>query len=372
MADDTATDEVAPLAPYICQHLNDEHADSLLLVGQVFGARPDATATTAVGADGRGLDLVVQGPDGSTALRAEFAEAVTDVLGVRVQAVALVAQARERAGITEPTAAEQELARSRAIRTFVTSVVRTEQLTPHYRQITFGGGDLHDFSPLGPDTFLYVLAPPRGRSELTIDQGFSWETVGDLPEAERPIGAYYTLRRWRPEVAELDLIFLLHGDQGDGSWWAGQASPGDPVALWGPRTAWDPPTGTDRYLLVADETGLPALAVILETLPAGTPVTAFVELDDDADRIPFETSVDLDLTWLHRGGADVGTTTLLVDAVRAAGVEAAGTYAWGGGESRAVTAVRKHLRAERAFDREAVSMTGYWRHDRHAADEDGD
>lgn len=369
MADDTATDEIAPLAPYICQHLNDEHADSLLLVGQVFGDRPDATTATAVGADGQGLDLVVEGPEGSSTVRAEFAEPVADVLGVRVQAVALVTRARDRAGITEPTAAEQELARSRAIRTFVTAVVRTEQLTPHFRQVTVGGGDLHDFSPLGPDTFLYVLAPPRGRTELTIDQGFSWEAFAEMAPQDQPVGAYYTLRRWRPEAAEIDLLFLLHGDEGEGSYWAAHARPGDPVALWGPRTAWDPPADTARYLLVADETGLPALAVILETLPAGTPVTAFVELDDDADRIPFETSVDLDLTWLHRDGAEVGTTTLLVDAVRAAAVEAVGTYAWGGGESRAVTAVRKHLRGERGFDREAVSMTGYWRHDRHAADD---
>ena len=36
-----------------------------------------------------------------------------------------------------------------------------------------------------------------------------------------------------------------------------------PVALWGPRTGFEPAAETDWYLLVADETGLPAVAAIL-------------------------------------------------------------------------------------------------------------
>lgn len=259
-----------------------------------------------------------------------------------------------------------------AIRTFVTSVVRNEQVSPNFRQITVGGGDLATFEPLGPDTFLYVLAPPRGRCELTVDQGFTWEAyVGMAPE-DQPVGAYYTLRRWRPEAAELDLVVLRHGDDGEGSAWAGRTRPGDPVALWGPRTAWAPPPDTDRYLLVADETGLPALSVILEDLPAGTPVRALVEVGDPADRLPIETEADLTLTWLPRGGAEAGTSSVLIDAVRAAEVGADRTYAWGGGESRAVTAVRRHLRHEVGFAREAVSMTGYWRHPASPADDADD
>src|SRR5690606_33843997 len=137
----------------------------------------------------------------------------------------------------------------------------------HLRCITFAGGDLTTFAPVGPDSFLSVLLPPPGRDELTIDASFTWEQWAAMDELERPVGAYYTVRHWRPERAEIDMLVVLHGDEGNVSPWALRAQPGDRVALWGPRTMWEPPDAPDWYLLVADDTGLPAVAGILEQLP---------------------------------------------------------------------------------------------------------
>jgi NADPH-dependent ferric siderophore reductase len=93
-------------------------------------------------------------------------------------------------------------------------VVAVTDIHPHLRQVTFGGGDLATFAPAGPDTFLYLLLPPPGRTELTIDQSFTWEAYGEMPDADRPVGAYYTVRRWRPERHEVDVLCVLHGDAG--------------------------------------------------------------------------------------------------------------------------------------------------------------
>ena len=132
------------------------------------------------------------------------------------------------------------------LRTFLTEVSAVEDLSPHLRQVTFRGPDLETFAPVGPDTFLYLLVPPPGRSELAIDQSFSWEEYFQMDEAIRPVGAYYTLRHWRPEQAELDIHMVLHGDSGPASAWAGRAAVGDVAALWGPRTAYHPPEGTEH------------------------------------------------------------------------------------------------------------------------------
>jgi len=75
------------------------------------------------------------------------------------------------------------------------------------RRITFGGGDLVDFHPLAPDQFLYLLLPPPGRDALTIDASFTWTGYEQMAEADRPVGAYYTVRAWRPEVAELAYVW---------------------------------------------------------------------------------------------------------------------------------------------------------------------
>jgi NADPH-dependent ferric siderophore reductase len=137
---------------------------------------------------------------------------------------------------------------------------------------------------------------------------------------------------------------------------------GEPVGLWGPRTAWAPPAGTDWYLLTGDETGLPAIAAILESLPAGTSAKVFVETTGTTDRVELPADPSVEVTWIDRGPEPAGTTTLLADAVRTMPWPDGTAYAWGGGESRAMTAIRKYVRHEIGLPRDAVSMTGYWRH----------
>lgn len=248
------------------------------------------------------------------------------------------------------------------IQTFLSEVVAVDDVGPHLRQVTFGGGDLTGFTPCGPDTFLYLLLPPPGRAELTIDASFTWEQHAAMAPEEQPVGAYYTVRRWRPDVAEVDVHMVLHGDTGPASAWAMRAAAGDPVALWGPRTAYDPPPGTDSFLLVADETGLPAVAVILEQLPAGLPVRVVAEVADAADRQELPARPGVEVTWCHRDGADAGTTTLLADAVRAIPAPVGTPYVWGGGESRAMTDVRRHVRDTWSLPQSQVSLVAYWRH----------
>src|SRR5918997_1977100 len=360
--------ELAARAPDILSRLNIDFADAVLFIGRVLGGRPDATSASVTTVDPGSATLVVTDGDGDHECRLPFGSAVTDVDQLTLELFAFVSQARAQDPDAPLTSAEKAMQEITELRTFLTNVVAVEDVHPHLRKITFGGGDLATFSPAGPDTFLYVLLPPPGRDQLTIDQSFSWEAHAQMPEEDRPVGAYYTLRHWRPEVHELDMLFVLHGDSGPASAWAADARPGDPVALWGPRTAYDPPSGTDWYLLVADETGLPAVAGILESLPPGTVARVVAEVDNPDERQELPTAPSFDVTWLSRDGAEAGTTTLLADAVRAMPWPGGAAYAWGGGESRTMTAVRRYVRQEIGLSREQVSLVAYWRHATHAAD----
>jgi NADPH-dependent ferric siderophore reductase len=368
--DDPVATELAAVAPDLLATLDAEFADSVLLIGRILGERPGATAARVVGVDRTGADLVVTDDAGDHPCRLPFGNELHAAEQLTAELMALVVEARARSGEEGTTTAERMMQEASSIRTFLTHVVAVEDVTPHMRRITFGGGDLATFSPVGPDTFLYLLLPPPGRDELTIDQSFTWTAHAEMPDEDKPVGAYYTLRRWRPDAQELDILCVLHGDAGPASSWASRARPGDPVALWGPRTAYEPPDGTDWYLLVADETGLPAVAVILETLPPGTRAKVFVEVADAAEQLPLPASPDYEVTWLHRDGAPAGTTTLLADAVRAMPWPGGTPYVWGGGESRAMTAVRRHVRHEIGLPREAVSLVAYWRHAAHTNDPD--
>ncbi len=348
--------------------LNSAYPDSALLVGRILGDRRDATSAVATGADLAGLELTVTDPSGAHPVRVDFLEPVESADQLVFAAMALVTAARERSGESGTTSAERVMAQMGGIRTMLTRVVAVRDVHPHLRCITFGGGDLVDFAPLGPDTFVYVLLPPPGRTELTIDQDFSWEAVGDMPEDERPVGAYYTVREWRADTKELDALFVLHGDEGAASAWAQRAGVGDPVALWGPRSAYDPPADTTEWLLVVDETGLPGAAAIVESLPAGTPVRLFAEVGGIDERQPIPSHDGLEVVWLHRDGAEPGRTSLLEDAVRLAAPPAPTAYVWGGAESRGISAVRRYVRRELGLPRDRVSLTGYWRHAEHPDD----
>jgi NADPH-dependent ferric siderophore reductase len=371
-ADDPVAVALAEMAPDILERLNVDFEDAVLFIGRVLGERPEATSARVLAVDPGGADLLVRDPHGDHLRRLDFPEPITAPMQLTEALFGFLAAARERSGDEGLTTAERAMQEVTSLRTFLTRVVAVAEVHPHLRRITFAGGDLATFSPAGPDTFLYLLLPPPGRTELTIDRGFTWTGYDEMPEAERPVGAYYTLRHWRPELQELDILCVLHGDAGPASAWASRAEPGDPVALWGPRTAWDPPPGTDRYVLVADETGLPAVAAILESLPAGTPVQVVAEVDgpDERQELPADPAVDV--TWVYRHGAPAGTTPLLVDAARALPWPDGTPYVWGGGESRAMTAVRRYVRRERGLDRAAVSLVAYWRHAAHAPDPDTD
>jgi NADPH-dependent ferric siderophore reductase len=256
------------------------------------------------------------------------------------------------------------------IRTFAASVRAVTRRTPGVARITFGGGDLEQFVPKGPDQFLYVLLPPPGRPDLMVDATFTWGSYQALPEAERPVGGYYTVVDHRPEQAELDMDFVLHGDDGHASGWAARAQVGDPAARWGPREMFDPPGETRWFLLVADDTGLPALSRILAWLPAGVPARAVVEVADAAEEIPLPSQGQFTVTWLHRDGTHPGTTTALTDAVREVSFLDGTPYAWGGADSTTMTAVRRYLRRVQGLARRSVCMTPYWRGPNHVDADD--
>ena len=125
---------------------------------------------------------------------------------------------------------------------------------------------------------------------------------------------------------------------------------------------WKGGNHADWSLLVADETGLPALLAILETLPAGHRTTALAEVSDDGERQEVETAADVELVWLVRGGRPPGTTSVLTDALAELELPDGPGRVWGGGEAMAMRAVRDDLGA-RGVPRRSMQAMGYWKHD---------
>jgi NADPH-dependent ferric siderophore reductase len=361
----TATIDHGPfgeMATATIEHINDEHDDTVTLLGRVLCREPDARHAALTGVDHEALYFsLVTSAGASVDHRVAFPERAESVEDAQLQFYALIALARQGAAGEPLTSLERELAGITVIPTHVTTVVEVLDVNPRLRQITVQGG-LDRFEPLAPDQFVYVLGPPHGSKQLTIDQHFTWEAYETMPEPERPVGAYYTVRRWHPDTGSIDLWVVLHGHDGDGERWARTVGVGDPVALWGPRQAFEPPPGTDSFLLVGDETALPAIAAILEQLDVSDSATVVIAADAAATPIELTSPATLDVHWLSIDH-HVDDSNPFLRAVGALAPEAIGpaTYVWGGAESHDITALRRLVRDALGVPRERVSLTGYWR-----------
>ncbi|MFC4062050.1 siderophore-interacting protein [Planomonospora corallina] len=237
-------------------------------------------------------------------------------------------------------------------------VVRTRWLTPHMVRVVLGGEGLRDL-PAGEFTDHYVkllFAPPG----VTYPQPFDLEAIrNDLPREQWPTTRTYTIRAWDPDLCELTLDFVHHGESGLAGPWAARVRPGEEIWFLGPGGAYAPSPEAGWHLMAGDESALPAIAASLERLPAGARAHVFVEVAGAEEEQPLDSPGDVELTWIHRGGAPVGER--LVAAVRALDFPAGDPHAFVHGEAGFVREIRRHLRTERGIPLSALSISGYWR-----------
>ncbi|MCX4992117.1 MULTISPECIES: siderophore-interacting protein [unclassified Streptomyces] len=235
-------------------------------------------------------------------------------------------------------------------------VVRTERLTPHMQRVVLGGDTLAEFAT-GTSTDHYVKLL-FGAEGVTYPEPFDLERIREeFPREQWPVTRTYTVRAWDPEVRELTLDFVVHGDEGLAGPWALRVQPGEVVRFMGPGGAYAPDTSADWHLLAGDESALPAIAAALESLPDGAVVRAFVEVSGPEEEQKIDS--DAEVVWLHRGDRSVGTA--LVEAVRGLVFPEGRVHAFVHGEAGFVKELRQLLRVEREIAREDLSISGYWR-----------
>ncbi|MDX2690736.1 siderophore-interacting protein [Streptomyces scabiei] len=251
-----------------------------------------------------------------------------------------------------------------SFRFFSLQVARTERLGPSLVRVSFAGDDLRFFHSDGRDQSLSLFLPHPGQEVPAVPHELGdgwWQAWRELPDDVRAVMRSYTLRSLRRDPDEVDIDFVLHTPAGPASSWASRATPGDRVLLLGPAVAdnrairFRAPEDTDLVVIWGDETAVPAVSAILDSLPAGTRARVWLEVRHAGDVQDLATEADAEITWL------VGEDGL--DAVRAARLPSAERpYVWTAGESGRVKALRRHFVAERGIDRRRVTFVGYWRH----------
>lgn len=248
-------------------------------------------------------------------------------------------------------------------------VLRIVDVTPGMRRVTLGGDQLRAFtsatgfaqpafdsSGFDDDISLVFCYPGQGEPVLPVQQ----EKGLDLPRDPRPLSRSYTVRRWDAGAGELDVDFVKHGI-GVGTTWAYRAEIGHRIHLYGPSASQALPHDADWLLVAGDDTTIPAIARLLDELPTDARAQVFIEVAEKAHRQELRSLPQVEVTWLVRDGAEAGTTTHLVDAVKNTDWWEGQPFAWVAGERTAVRDLRRHLVEDRQVPKADVEFSGYWR-----------
>ncbi|MCR1572350.1 siderophore-interacting protein [Stenotrophomonas sp.] len=247
------------------------------------------------------------------------------------------------------------------------TVLRTEEVTPHMRRIVLGGDDLAGFDSPGADDHIKLFFP-NAAGEMVLPvltaEGRSYP-AGKEPSPSRD----YTPRWWDHETGELAIDFVLH-DQGIAGPWAERAQPGDTLVIGGPRGSFVVADTYDAYVLIGDETALPAIARWLDVLPDGAEVQAFIEVRDEDERQDLPQYENVRIHWLERNGFPAASSTLLEDMLTDFEAPDGDVFYWIATESRRARMMRKFIEGHLGVPRDWIRSTGYWK--AHPDETDGD
>ena len=234
-------------------------------------------------------------------------------------------------------------------------VLRVVDLTPRMRRITLGGPELAGFISLGTDDHVKVFFAQNAEEQATLE---TLVLGADKDSRAMPAMRDYTPRRYDLDRLELDIDFVLHGD-GPASTWAAQAQPGQFLHIGGPRGSMVVPDIFDSYLLIGDETALPAIARRLEGLAANRRALVVVEIENGAEQQVLDSPAEVKVIWvLREGGKDHLLTT-----VQQLSLPEGELYAWIATEAKASRQIRRVLLDDKGLDQQFVKAVGYWQLD---------
>jgi NADPH-dependent ferric siderophore reductase len=226
-------------------------------------------------------------------------------------------------------------------------------------RVVLGGPELVGLERGAPGASVRLLLP-RDDGEFELP-----EWTGN--EFRRGDGTRARIRTLTPlEVrtsdgaAELDLDIVLHGTS-PLTRWARSALSGDPLAtaVSGTASGYEIDAAATTFVLLGDESAVPAITTLLTDLAPTATVVVVVERRADAEPVELPAHPGATVTWtvLSPGASPCST---LVDA--ADDLELApDARVWAAGEAAGVQRLRKLLLDGRGVPRSHASIRGYWK-----------
>lgn len=237
------------------------------------------------------------------------------------------------------------------------TVQQIEELGPNMRRIVLTGEDLTDFTSASFDDHVKVFFPDADTGELVLPQ--LGEQGMAITQGKKPIMRDYTPRYFDNQQNTLTIDFALH-EAGPASDWARQAKVGDILGIGGPKGSMIIPMDFDGYVLIGDETALPAIGRRLEELPSDAQVLVIAEVDCQQDQLNWDCPADTEIMWLQRMGQPMGQSDLFLQALKHAPFPEKDFHTWIATETSVARQLRKTLIQDYGVNKKYIKAAGYW------------
>ena len=209
------------------------------------------------------------------------------------------------------------------------------------------------------------MSPSMQRIVLTAPElaGFRYEPGQDVmllvaAEGTRPVRRRYTIRSLNRDTLMMTINVVRHGD-GPGERWVQAAHPGDTIEGIGPRGKITTSPGAGWHLFMGDESAMPAILAMTESLPGDAEATLVIEIPGPDDEQELLAPARSRLSWLHRINGTAGDPRLLTAEAAEVELPPGDGHGYIFGEASVVLRLREIL-AARGLREDQVSPKAYW------------
>lgn len=218
------------------------------------------------------------------------------------------------------------------------TVREKSHVTPRMLRILFEGSELADFVSLSPDDHVKLIVPA---------------------ESGEPERRDYTPRHFDRDARTLTIDFALH-DAGPATRWAIESRPGDTLEIGGPRGSAVISPDFAWWLLIGDETALPAIGRRLEEMPQGKHIIIVAAVADAGEEQTFATKADHRALWVHRPLDQADDPASLLSVLERLTLPEGDGFIWIAAEARVARAARDYLVNTRGHPLLWTKAAGYW------------
>jgi NADPH-dependent ferric siderophore reductase len=205
-------------------------------------------------------------------------------------------------------------------------------------RVTFTSDSLKDFNSPAHDDHIKVVFPATGDQNNMRD---------------------FTPRAFNSASGTLVVDFATH-DQGPSMEWVSSVRIGESIEIGGPRGSSVVADDFDWYLLVGDETALPAIGRRVEELRPGASVTTLVTVANAAEKQVWQTKAAWNPIWILRDETAASDLSALRTSLDGWSMPPGDGMVWIAAETSVARALYEYMRDDRRHPRAWIKAAGYW------------